>query len=155
MAIRKIPKEVEQMFDKYVTNFTRRLKKDAALNMLEKEFSLSEEEADIIFGVFDKDQNNELSLWEFNQFYNTIGGDAHTYLAMFNDLQKDHTGLVDIERLWDVLKVMKTAQGNTLEEKDVEMFIKSTAGSEKKIDLPKFINLLCRVKLFRGGVEAH
>lgn len=74
---------------------------------------------------------------------------------MFNDLQKDHTGLVDIERLWDVLKVMKTAQGNTLEEKDVEMFIKSTAGSEKKIDLPKFINLLCRVKLFRGGVEAH
>ena len=65
--------DVRQIFSKYVKNFVQRLKKPDALDMLQKEFCMTEEEALIIFELFDKDQNNELSLWEFQQFYNTVG----------------------------------------------------------------------------------
>ena len=66
---------MQAIFDKYVKNFVRRLKKEDALRMLQTEFHMSHEEAEIMFGVFDKDNNNELSMWEFQQFYNTIGSE--------------------------------------------------------------------------------
>ncbi|XP_041371879.1 uncharacterized protein LOC121385312 isoform X2 [Gigantopelta aegis] len=115
--------------------------------MLQTEFHMSYEEADIMFGVFDKDNNNELSLWEFQQFYNTIGADAHEYLTLFHTLEKDHSGCVDIEKCFDAMKTLKTGSGRYLEEREIEMFMKSTAGPSKSIDMPKFINLLCRVKI--------
>lgn len=65
--------DVRKIFSKYVKNFVQRLKKPDALTMLQEEFSLTEKEAEIIFELFDKDQNCELSLWEFQQFYTTVG----------------------------------------------------------------------------------
>ena len=41
--------------------------------MLQTEFQMTEQEALIMFDLFDKDKNNELSLWEFQQFYVTVG----------------------------------------------------------------------------------
>lgn len=64
---------MRKIFSKYVKNFVQRLKKPDALHMLQTEFSMTEQEAAIIFELFDKDQNNELSLWEFQQFYTTVG----------------------------------------------------------------------------------
>ncbi|CAL1531542.1 unnamed protein product [Lymnaea stagnalis] len=61
------------MFSKYQTGVARRLKKPEALAMLMNEFALNEIEAQIFFQIFDKDQNEVLSLWEFRQFNQTVG----------------------------------------------------------------------------------
>lgn len=62
-----------EIFSKYQTGFARRLKKSEAINMLMTEFKLNEVEAQVMFQAFDKDSNDILSLWEFRQFYQTIG----------------------------------------------------------------------------------
>nr|KAG5687941.1 hypothetical protein BaRGS_021649 [Batillaria attramentaria] len=142
--------DVRKIFSKYVKTFVQRLKKPDAICMLQTEFSLSEQEALIIFELFDKDHNNELSLWEFQQFYTTVGSSAHEMIECFHRLEKDHSGTADIEQTWDTLREMKTDEGKQLEEKDIEMLLKTTAGEEKVITLPKFINLMCRLKAFRA-----
>ena len=50
---------------------------------------------------------------------------------------------------YDALRGMKTDQGQQLSETDIEMLLKTTAGQEKVITLPKFINLMCRLKAYR------
>lgn len=149
MARREIQEEVRKIFSKYVKNFVQRLKKPDALNMLQSEFDLTEPEASIIFELFDKDQNGELSLWEFQQFYTTVGTNAHEMIQCFHRLEKDHSGTIDIEQAFETLRGMKTDEGKQLEEKDIEMLLKTTAGNEKVITLPKFINLMCRLKVYR------
>ena len=64
---------MQTIFDKYIHNNVRKLKKDAAIKMMETEFSLSEEQAAAMFDTFDKDQNGVMSLWEFQQFYQCVG----------------------------------------------------------------------------------
>lgn len=64
---------MQSVFDKYTVNFVRRLNKDKALEMFEKEFQLNPERAEIMFEMFDKDRNNVLSAWEFYLFYTTFG----------------------------------------------------------------------------------
>ena len=61
------------MFDQYVHNNVRRLKRDDALVMFEKEFEMTPEQAAQIFDSFDKDRNGIMSIWEFEQFYHCVG----------------------------------------------------------------------------------
>ncbi|KAK6181685.1 hypothetical protein SNE40_009492 [Patella caerulea] len=150
MANRKIQGEVQKIFDKYTKNFVRRLKRDDAIRMLQTEFSLAESDAEVMFEIFDKDKNNELSLWEFQQFYTCMGLEAKETLNLFHKLEKDESGMVDIEKCFDSMKGMKTAAGQDLEEKDIEMLLKASAGPDKTIDLPKFVSLVTRVKFFKG-----
>ena len=65
--------EVQCVFDKYTVNFVRRLNKDKALEMFQKEFQLSPARAELMFEMFDKDRNNILSAWEFYLFHTTFG----------------------------------------------------------------------------------
>ncbi|ESO87758.1 hypothetical protein LOTGIDRAFT_166349 [Lottia gigantea] len=150
MANRKIAPEIQTMFDKYTKNFVRRLKRHDATKLLEDEFNLTQEEADVMFDVFDKDKNNEFSLWEFQQFYTCMGKDAKDTINLFNSLEKDHSGTIDIVKCFDTMKGLKARDGRHLEENDIEMLIKSTAGPDKTIDLPKFISLMTRVKFFNN-----
>lgn len=80
-------------------------------------------------------------------------------MDLFNDLEKDHSGCLDIEKAWDALKNMHTESGQTLEDTDVGALLKTAAGESKSIDLAKFINLLCRLKVYKHivvtGEEGH
>ena len=71
-------------------------------------------------------------------------------IESFHRLEKDHSGTIDIEQAWDTLRDMKTADGKPLTEKDIEMLLKTTAGEDKVITLPKFINLMCRLRVYRS-----
>jgi len=66
-------KEVQQIFDRYIKNNVRRLKRDEAVEMLKTEFSFTDEQANCMFSTFDKDKNDVMSLWEFQQFYMCVG----------------------------------------------------------------------------------
>ena len=66
--------EVQSIFDKYTKSaINRRLKKEDALQMFEKEFHLSPQRAEEMFYHFDTDRNGYMSLWEFVHFYKVIG----------------------------------------------------------------------------------
>ena len=65
---------MQAIFDKYMHDgVARRLKKPDALDMLQKEFGLTVEQAEKMFNTFDKDQNGIMSIWEFQQFYMCVG----------------------------------------------------------------------------------
>lgn len=70
-------------------------------------------------------------------------------IETFHKLEKDHSGTIDIEQAWDTLRSMKTDEGKPLREEDIEMLLKTTAGQDKAITLPKFINLMCRLRVYR------
>ena len=148
--MRKLPKEADTAFDKYTHNFVRRLHKPEAITMFENEYKLTEKEANLVFDIFDKDYNGELSYWEYKQFYLTVGENIGEIIATFKTLEKDGTGQADFEKLWEKLKTVKTCSGRNFEDSELEMLIKASAGPEKLIDLAKYINLSCRIKQFRG-----
>ena len=64
---------MQQIFDRYIKNNVRRLKRDEAVTMLKTEFNFTDEQADCMFTMFDKDKNNVMSIWEFQQFYMCVG----------------------------------------------------------------------------------
>ena len=64
---------MQAIFDRYVKNNVRRLPKDEALEMLEKEFNLTVEQATAMFDSFDSDHNGVMSLYEFQAFYQCVG----------------------------------------------------------------------------------
>lgn len=64
---------MQAIFDRYVKNNVRRLPRDEALAMLEKEFNLSVQQATAMFDSFDSDHNGVMSLYEFQQFYQCVG----------------------------------------------------------------------------------
>ena len=51
----------------------RRLHKADAMDMLTIEFGLTPQQAETMFNTFDKDRNEVMSIWEFQQFYQIIG----------------------------------------------------------------------------------
>lgn len=146
---RKVPDEVQKVFDKYTVNFVRRLNKDKALEMFGKEFQLDGERSEIMFEMFDKDRNNILSAWEFYLFYVSFGYDANDYLDTYKKLENG-SGSADIEGLWDFAKELKTLTGRKFEDEELETTIKSIAGEDRVIDRKKFIELISRVKLTRN-----
>ncbi|GFO20319.1 calmodulin-beta-like [Plakobranchus ocellatus] len=141
--------EALTIFSKYQSSFARRLKKPEAMNLLMTEFGLNENEAEIMFQAFDKDHNEVLSLWEFRQFYQTIGSNGHEMIQLFKKLEEGDSGNIDMEKAFDALKTVETAKGQ-LSEEEIEMFLKTTAGESKTIDLHKFLNLMCRLKVYKG-----
>ncbi|RUS90073.1 hypothetical protein EGW08_002186 [Elysia chlorotica] len=141
--------EALTIFSKYQSSFARRLKKPEAMSLLQTEFGLTEAEADIMFQAFDKDHNEVLSLWEFRQFYQTIGANAHDMIQMFRSIEDGDSGNVDMEKTFDALKTVETGKGR-LTDDEIENFLKATAGESKTIDLHKFLNLLCRLKVYKG-----
>ncbi|KAL5010852.1 hypothetical protein ScPMuIL_013157 [Solemya velum] len=151
MAMRgKIPKEVQQIFDKYIQNNVRSLKKPAAVQMLVSEFSLSEEQANDMFENFDKDKNGIMSLNEFRAFYMCAGANAQAIVTKFQELDADGSGKLDLEEARAGLQSMKTATGRALEDKEIDFFLQTTAGEDNVIDLGHFTNLLYRLKLYKS-----
>jgi len=142
--------EALDIFAKYQPSFARRLHKPEAMTMLQKEFQLSESEAAIMFHAFDKDGNEVLSLWEFRQFYQTIGNNAHSIIELFHRLEKPGTGEIDIEAAFDAMRDVESGKGK-LNDDEIAYFLKTTAGESKQIDLHKFINMMCRLKVYRGN----
>uniref|UniRef100_A0A0B7A639 EF-hand domain-containing protein n=1 Tax=Arion vulgaris TaxID=1028688 RepID=A0A0B7A639_9EUPU len=142
--------EAMSIFSKYQSNHARRLKKAEAINMLMTEFNLTEIDAQIIFQAFDKDNNDVMSLWEFRQFYQTVGFNAHNVIDLFRKLEEDATGTVNIEKTFDALRNIETGKGK-LTDDEIEMLLKATAGESKTIDLHKFLNLMCRLKVYKGS----
>ena len=65
--------EAQKIFDKYTVGLVRRLKKENAIKMFKEEFQLSDEQAEIVFEIFDTDKNGILSNWEYGLFYMTVG----------------------------------------------------------------------------------
>lgn len=76
---------------------------------------------------------------------------AHDIIALFQKLQRDDgSGHVDMDRTWDAMKEVRTTSGRILEDNELEKFLKLGAGEDKQIDIVKFINIISRIKQFRG-----
>ncbi|KAH3692486.1 uncharacterized protein LOC127863367 [Dreissena polymorpha] len=146
---RKVPDDVQKVFDKYTVNFVRRLNKDTALEMLAKEFKLEGARAELMFEMFDKDRNNILSAWEFYLFYASFGYEANAYLDKYEALQGG-SGSADVAGAWDFLKGLKTLSGRPFEDDELETTMKSIMGEEKVLDQKRFIELISRIKLTRN-----
>lgn len=41
--------------------------------MFSQEFGMTQQEAIVMFDTFDKDKNEIMSIWEFQQFFETVG----------------------------------------------------------------------------------
>ncbi|XP_014791217.1 uncharacterized protein LOC106884376, partial [Octopus bimaculoides] len=107
-ARRKIPPEVQAIFDKYQKTMVRRLNKGDAIKLFLDEFGLNDEQAESMFEMFDRDHNGELSLWEFHQFYTMIGNHAQDMLTLFEKLEKDEKGHIQIDAAWEAMRTMNT-----------------------------------------------
>ncbi|XP_025081568.1 calcium-binding protein LPS1-beta-like [Pomacea canaliculata] len=147
---KKIPKNVLELFDRYVENNVRHLNKPDAVNMLMQEFGLDEVQAGVMFESFDKDQNGVMSIWEFEQFFLCMGNHAQEIVKKFQELDKDGSGKLEQEEAIQGLKDIKTGAGRGLVDKEIEFFMKTTAGDDGVIDLAQFTNLLYRLKLYNA-----
>ncbi|KAK7092599.1 parvalbumin beta 1-like [Littorina saxatilis] len=147
---KKIPKEVMDLFDRYVQNNVRHLNRNDAIKMLESEFGLEEDQAATMFESFDKDKNGIMSIWEFEQFFACMGNHAQEIVHKFKELDADGSGKLDVEEAKAGLQKIQTATGRGLVDKEIEFFIKTTAGDDGVIDLGQFTNLLYRLKLYKA-----
>ena len=75
---------------------------------------------------------------------------AQEIVNKFKELDKDGSGKLEMEEAREGLKAIKTATGRGLVDKEVEFFIKTTAGDDGVIDLGQFTNLLYRLKLYKA-----
>lgn len=71
-------------------------------------------------------------------------------LNLFEKLEKDEKGHIQIDAAWEAMRTMNTPSGRPLKETEIEMFLKAAAGEDKYIDLKKFVSLLCGLKLYKG-----
>ncbi|XP_052803749.1 uncharacterized protein LOC128235141 [Mya arenaria] len=152
MAMRrgKVPPEVMAVFEKYMKNNVRNLKKDQAMTLFSNEFGLDEEQSEIMFHTFDKDMNGIMSIWEFQQFFMCMGDHCQEVIAKFKEIDADGSGKLDADEAKEGLKSLKTATGRNLEEKEIEFFLKSAVGEDGLIDLGAFTNLLYTLKLYKA-----
>lgn len=74
---------------------------------------------------------------------------AHDIIELFRKLEQDGSGTIDIDKAFDALKNIDTGKGK-LSDEEIAMFLKTTAGESKTIDLHKFINMMCRLKVYKG-----
>ncbi|XP_011433767.1 uncharacterized protein [Magallana gigas] len=144
----KIPKEVQFIFDKYAHQNVRSLKKPDAINLLKNEFNLNDAEATCMFDTFDKDQNEIMSIWEFQQFYETVGNGAAEMLNKFHELDVDRSGKLDQQEAKEGLELMTTATGRKLDPREIEFFLKTASDEEGFIDIGKFVSLFKRLKVY-------
>lgn len=147
---RKVPKEVMLIFEKYMKNNVRNLKKPQALELFEKEFGLDQEQGEVMFKTFDRDMNGTMSIWEFQQFFVCMGDHAQEVINKFKEIDTDGSGKLDVEEAKEGLKTLKTATGRNLEEKEIDFFLNSSKGEDGQIDLGAFTNLLYTLKLYKA-----
>ena len=82
------------LFDKYIQNNVRSLRREEAVKMLMTEFALDDEQAQNMFETFDKDKNGIMSIWEFQQFYMCAG----TWLVGEGGMEREGGGGREVER---------------------------------------------------------
>ncbi|XP_060075971.1 uncharacterized protein LOC132555638 isoform X1 [Ylistrum balloti] len=151
MAPPPLTKEAQAVFDKYTHNFVRRLKKPEAVKMFVNDYKLSDEHAGVMFDIFDIDKNGELSIWEYQQFYSSLGNSLNDVIELFYKVQKDDSsGTVDMERTFDEMKQVKTMSGRILNDTELEQFLKKGTNENRELDFKRFINVIVRIKTFRG-----
>lgn len=75
---------------------------------------------------------------------------AQEIVTKFKELDTDGSGKLEMEEARQGLKAIKTATGRGLVDKEVDFFIKTTAGDDGVIDLGQFTNLLYRLKLYNA-----
>ncbi|XP_021373578.1 uncharacterized protein LOC110463371 isoform X2 [Mizuhopecten yessoensis] len=151
MPIPPIGKEAQAVFNKYTHNYVMRLKKPEAVKMFVTDYKLSDDHASLMFDIFDIDKNGELSIWEYQQFYATLGTSVHEVIGLFNKVQRsDGSGNVDMDRTWEEMKEVKTMSGRVLTDPELEQFLRNGANENKEIDIRRFINVMVRIKTFRG-----
>lgn len=146
----KIPKEVIAIFEKYQESNVRSLKKKDAVRLFKSEFGLNDVEAEIMFDTFDKDKNGIMSIWEFQQFFQTAGSNMQEVVKKFHELDTDHSGKLDSDEARKGLEAMKTGTGRNLEEREIEFFMKTATDENGMLDLGTFTNLLFRLKLYKS-----
>ncbi|XP_064622667.1 uncharacterized protein LOC135484897 [Lineus longissimus] len=147
---RKVPKEVQAIFDKYKeTNIATRLKKPEAIRMMSEEFGLTEEQGEKIFETFDQDKNGIMSLWEFEALYTTVGDSAQEIVKKFEEMDVDGSGKLDASEARAGLKQMKTTTGRDFEDREIDFFLKSNTGEDGMIDLGRFVQMLFRLKMYK------
>ncbi|KAL8572959.1 hypothetical protein ACOMHN_013935 [Nucella lapillus] len=148
MAKRAVSEQTVELFKEYGKTMGQRFKRDEGLDMLTSHFNLTEPEASAIFEFFDSDNNGELSCWEFQHFYDNLGPKARPMMDLFKGLeQSDGSGNVDMAKAFDTLLAMRKEGGLPVQEAELANALKAYAGEEKRIDLTKFINLMCCLKL--------
>jgi len=147
MASRRVPKHVQDIFQRYQRGFARRLQKPEAMNMFMTEFGLDEAQADEMFHTFDQDKNGVLSLWEFQHFYSIVGGIATDIANKFKELDKDESGKLDPEEARAGLKSVVFDGGRHLTDDEIEFFLRTTVGEDNQLNLGRFAILLHRLKL--------
>ncbi|XP_053409016.1 uncharacterized protein LOC123561622 isoform X2 [Mercenaria mercenaria] len=147
---RKIPKEIIDLFEKYIANNVRHLDKKDAVHMLQTEFGLDEDQATTMFETFDKDKNGQMSIWEFQQFYVCMGTHAHEVVEKFKEIDADGSGKIDRNEAVEGLLKLKTATGRPLDPKEVDFFIETTSDDDGQINLGSFTNLLYRLRLYNA-----
>lgn len=143
MACRKLKKDVQAIFDKYVAKNVRRMTRAEAIAMLMGEFNLTDEQSVKMFDSWDKDKNGYMSMWEFGQFYETIGKNAQEMLDKFAEMDADNSGKLDVAEA----KAGMVSMG--LQDKEIEFFLKSSMGDDGLIDISAFGNLLYRLKVYQ------
>lgn len=69
----------------------------------------------------------------------------------FEELDKQGNNYLDVEELWDGVKVMKTSEGQDLEDREVEFFIKTAlkVPGNSKANLGDFIDMMARIHLYK------
>lgn len=71
-------------------------------------------------------------------------------MQKFKEIDKDHSGKIDVSEAKEGLKSLKTATGRDLDPKEVEFFIETTSDETGQIDLGAFTNLLYRLRLYNA-----
>lgn len=152
MANRRVRPEVQQIFEKYMQNNNlRRLSRQDAIHLFQCEFKLDLHRAEEIFDHFDADQNGSMSLWEFQHFYTNVGPRAIEMVKRFEELDKQGNNYLDVEELWDGVKAMQTSDGQDIDDREAEFFVKTalkTPGNNKAT-LGDFIDMMARVHLYK------
>ena len=74
-------------------------------------------------------------------------------MRKFEDMDLDKNGYLDTEEARIGLKQMKTSDGQDLDDREIEFFIKTTTGENNRIDLGEFADLLARLKLYKRPVK--
>ena len=69
-------------------------------------------------------------------------------IQLYEQIDNNNKGYLTLDQVKDVLTKIPMSDGQTLDEKEVEMFAK-TAGTNELVTFGDFIDLYARVKMYR------
>ena len=75
--------------------------------------------------------------------------------ALFERLDRDGNGRLDIQEVREGMARMKTADGAILEPQELDTTFKNMCGEKGDLDLSEFIDLLGRLRYFGRPKPAH